>query len=67
MTTTKGAYTNANQISRKGQPRTVADVKDSLERNKRKPGGVDIIMANMMLNFGNLTDEAREFVREWLK
>lgn len=48
---------------RKGIPlRTLADVKEGLERDKAMGDGTDISMARLMLRHGRLTAEAREYV-----
>ena len=44
--------------------RTVEDVADTLKEALKQ--GSDRSFARMMLNHGRLTDEACEFVRNWL-
>ena len=48
-------------------PRTLQQVIDSLAEDKKKPGNCDISMARLMVKFGNLTDEAREYARQYLE
>lgn len=53
------------QAEQQGIPlRTLDDVRTCLERDKKKPGNVDVRMARMMLRHGRLTDEARAYVAQ---
>ena len=43
-------------------PRTLKQVQECLARDKKKKGNVDVRMARMMLNYGRITEEAREWL-----
>lgn len=45
--------------------RTLDDVRSSLTKAKKKKA--DMSMARLMLNHGRLTDEARQFVAEYVR
>lgn len=66
MTTLQEIDRLARANGRMPAPRTIDQVRKDLEHDFRKGDGTDLAMARMMVNGGNLTDEAREFARAWL-
>jgi hypothetical protein len=49
-----------------GETQTLEDVKATLQEAKEKgTKGADVSMARLMANHGNLTDEAREYARNY--
>lgn len=48
------------------EPRTIEQVRETLEGYWKKNDGGDLVMARLLYKDGNVTDEAREFARAWL-